>query len=109
MCYLFVNKNKRNKDKLLCNNFSKNFFNIFIINNLKKIKNLKIEKKLIYLILFENTWLFINKRNFKNVHKDISFLSGRTKSIIIKYGISRTDFKKLMIFHQIPNLRKMSW
>ena len=49
------------------------------------------------------------KYNFKTYHKDISFLSGRTRSIITKYGIARTDFKKLMIHHQIPNIEKSSW
>ena len=53
--------------------------------------------------------LLINKYNFKTYHKDISFLSGRTRSIITKYGIARTDFKKLMIHHQIPNIEKSSW
>lgn len=109
MNYIFVNKNKRNKDKLICYNFSKNFFDIFVINNLNKVKNYTIEKKLIYLILISNRNLFSKKQNFQSVHKDISFLSGRTRSIITKYGIARTDFKKLMIYHQIPNLKKINW
>ena len=50
-----------------------------------------------------------HKYNYKSYHKDISFLSGRTKAIITKYGIARTDFKKLMKLHQIPNLQKSSW
>ena len=51
----------------------------------------------------------LNKYNYRTYHKNISFLSGRTKAIITKYGISRTDFKKLMSLHQIPNLTKSSW
>ena len=50
-----------------------------------------------------------NKYNYRSYHKDISFLSGRTKAIITKYGIARTDFKKLMKLQQIPNLQKSSW
>ena len=109
MNYIFVNKNKRNKDKHICINYSKNFFDFFVITNLNKIKNLSIEKKLIYLILINNQMLLKNKYNYLTTHKDISFLSGRTKAIITKYGIARTDFKKLMIYHQIPNLKKSSW
>lgn len=109
MNYIFVNKNKRNKDKHICFNYSKNFFDFFIISNLKKIKNISLEKKLIYLILVNNANILQNKYNYKTIHKDISFLSGRTKSIISKYGIARTDFKKLMILHQIPNIQKSSW
>ena len=91
MNYTFTNKNKRNKDKLLCKNFSKYYFDFLVINNIFQIKNIK------------------NKYNYKTYHKDISFLSGRTKAIITKYGIARTDFKRLMIYHQIPNLKKSSW
>lgn len=109
MNYIFVNKNKRNKDKQICSNFSKNFFDFFIITNLNKVKNITFEKKLIYLILINNQIILKNKYNYLSIHKDISFLSGRTKAIITKYGIARTDFKKLMIHHQIPNLKKSSW
>lgn len=109
MNYIFVNKNKRNKDKQICSNFSKNFFDFFIITNLNKVKNITFEKKLIYLILINNQTILNNKYNYLSIHKDISFLSGRTKAIITKYGIARTDFKKLMIHHQIPNLKKSSW
>ena len=109
MNYLFINKNKRNKDKNICQVYSKNFFDFMIINNILKVKNIKFEKKLIYLILINNKNLLNNKYNYKNYHKDISFLSGRTKALITKYGIARTDFKRLMIYHQIPNLKKSSW
>lgn len=109
MYYLYANKNKRNKDKHICLNYSKNYFNFFIISNLKKIKHLSLEKKLIYLILIQNNLILQNKYNYKTIHKDISFLSGRTKFIISKYGLARTDFKKLMINHQIPNIQKSSW
>lgn len=109
MNYLFVNKNKRNKDKHICSNYSKNYFDFLVITNLKKIKNLNLEKKLIYLILINNNSILQNKYNYKTLHKDISFLSGRTKFIISKYGLARTDFKKLMINHQIPNIQKASW
>ena len=109
MNYLFVNKNKRNKDKQICYNYSKNFFDFFVIKNLNNIKTYNIEKKLIYLILINYQDLLKNKYNYKTLHKDISFLSGRTKAIITKYGIARTDFKKLMIYHKIPNIKKASW
>ena len=109
MNYIFVNKNKRNKDKKICYNYSKNFFDFFVIKNINKIRNLDIDKKLIYLIFINYNKLLTNKYNFKTYHKDISFLSGRTRSIITKYGIARTDFKKLMIHHQIPNIEKSSW
>lgn len=109
MNYIFVNKNKRNKDKKICHYFSKNFFNFLVITNLTKVKNITIENNLIYLILLKNNTFLQNKYNYKSIHKDISFLSGRTKGIITKYGIARTDFKKLMIYHQIPNLIKSSW
>ena len=103
MNYTFTNKNKRNKDKLLCKNFSKYYFDFLVI------KNIKIEKKIIFLILVNYHNILQNKYNYKTYHKDISFLSGRTKAIITKYGIARTDFKRLMIYHQIPNLKKSSW
>lgn len=109
MIYNFVNKNKRNKDKQICKIYSKNFLDFFIIKNIFNIKNILIERKLIYLILINNKNLLQNKYNYKSYHKDISFLSGRTKAMITKYGIARTDFKKLMITHQIPNLKKSSW
>ena len=51
MNYTFTNKNKRNKDKLLCKNFSKYYFDFLVINNIFQIKNIKIEKKIIFLIL----------------------------------------------------------
>ena len=51
MNYTFTNKNKRNKDKLLCKNFSKYYFDFLVINNIFHIINLKIEKKIIFLIL----------------------------------------------------------
>lgn len=109
MNYTFTNKNKRNKDKLLCINFSKYYFDFFVITNIFQIKNIKVEKKLIFLILMNYHNILQNKYNYKTYHKDISFLSGRTKAIITKYGIARTDFKRLMIYHQIPNLKKSSW
>lgn len=109
MNYLFVNKNKRNFDKYICKNFAKNYFEFYVINNLFHVKNILIEKKLIYLILNNFSQLLKTKYNYKTYHKDISFLSGRTKAIITTYGIARTDFKKLMIYHQIPNLQKSSW
>ena len=34
MNYTFTNKNKRNKDKLLCKNFSKYYFDFLVINNI---------------------------------------------------------------------------
>ena len=40
MNYSFTNKNKRNKYKQFCENYSKFYFNFLIINNLFKIKNL---------------------------------------------------------------------
>lgn len=109
MNHLFVNKNKRNKDKQICTNYSKNFLKLFIIHNLFNIKNIVIEKKLIYLILLNNYNILNNRYNYKTYHKDISFLSGRTRAIFTKYGIARTDFKKLMIYHRIPNVKKSSW
>lgn len=109
MNFLFVNKNKRNRDKKICQNYSKNYLKLLIIRNLFNVKNIKIEKKLIYLILIQNQNILKNRYNYKVYHKDISFLSGRTRSIFTKYGISRTDFKRLMIYHQIPNLKKASW
>lgn len=109
MNFLFVNKNKRNRDKKICQNYSKNYLKLLIIHNLSNVKNIKIEKKLIYLILIQNQNILKNRYNYKGYHKDISFLSGRTRSIFTKYGVSRTDFKKLMIYHQIPNLKKASW
>ena len=109
MNYTFTNKNKRNKDKLLCKNFSKYYFDFLVINNIFQIKNIKIEKKIIFLILVNYHNILQNKYNYKTYHTDISFLSGRTKAIITKYGIARTDFKRLMIYHQIPNLKKSSW
>lgn len=109
MNFLFVNKNKRNRDKRICQNYSKNYLKLLIICNLFNVKNIKIEKKLIYLILIQNQNILKNRYNYKVYHKDISFLSGRTRSIFTKYGISRTDFKRLMIYHQIPNLKKASW
>ena len=51
MNYSFTNKNKRNKYKQFCENYSKFYFNFLIINNLFKIKNIILEKKIIYLIL----------------------------------------------------------
>lgn len=109
MNYSFTNKNKRNKYKQFCENYSKFYFNFLIINNLFKIKNIILEKKIIYLILIKNSDLLQNKYNYKSYYKDISFLSGRTKAIFTKYGIARTDFKRLMIYYQIPNLKKSSW
>ena len=109
MNYIFVNKNKRNKDKKICYNYSKNFFDFFVIKNINKIRNLDIVIKLIYLIFINYNKLLTNKYNFKKYHKDISFLSSLTRSIITKYCIARTDFKKLMIHHQIPNIEKSSW
>lgn len=110
MNYFFVNKNKRNKDIKICKQFAKNYFEFSVITTLFQVKNRVIERQLLYLILLNYTQtLLINKSNYKTYHKDISFLSGRTKSIITKYGISRTDFKKLMNFNQIPNLTKSSW
>lgn len=109
MNYTFTNKNKRNKDKRICKHFSKYYFDFIILNNLFKIKNITLEKKFLYLILIKNKVLLQNKYNYKTYHKDISFLSGRTKAIITNYGLARTDFKRLMIYHQIPNLKKSSW
>lgn len=109
MNYIFVNKNKRNKDKLICHTFSKNYFDFLVISNIFHCKNIKIESNLLYLIRVNYKNLLLNKYNYKSYHKDISFLSGRTKAIITKYGIARTDFKKLMKLHQIPNLQKSSW
>lgn len=110
MNYFFVNKNKRNKDIKICKQFTKNYFEFSVITILFQIKNRVIERQLLYLILVNYTQtLLSNKYNYKTFHKDISFLSGRTKAIITKYGISRTDFKKLMNFNPIPNLTKSSW
>ena len=109
MNYPFSNKNKRNHDKIVCLNYAKHYFEFSVITNLFLVKNLNIEKKLIYLILMNYHTLLKSKYNYKSYHKDISFLSGRTKAIITNYGIARTDFKKLMISHQIPNLQKSSW
>ena len=55
MNYSFTNKNKRNKYKKFCENYSKFYFNFLIINNLFKIKNIILEKKIIYLILIKNS------------------------------------------------------
>lgn len=109
MNYIFVNKNKRNKDKLICKIFSQNYFDFLVISNIFHCKNIKIETKLLYLIRNNYKNLLLNKYNYRSYHKDISFLSGRTKAIITKYGIARTDFKKLMKLQQIPNLQKSSW
>lgn len=111
MNYFFVNKNKRTKDKHNCMYFAKNYFDNFVINNIFQIKNSRIEQKLLYLSLNYqyNNYLFNTKWNFKTYHKDISFLSGRTKSVLTKYGIARTDFKKLMNHNIIPNIQKSSW
>lgn len=110
MNYLFVNKNKRNRDIKICKHFAKNYFEFSIITTLFRIKNRTIERKLLYLILVNYTQtLLINKYNYKTFHKDISFLSGRTKAIMTKYGIARTDLKKLMNLNFIPNLTKSSW
>ena len=109
MNYLFINKNKRNKDKRNCKNYSKNYLKFCIIYNIFNVKNINSENKLIFLILINNNNFLKCKYNYKTYHKDISFLSGRTKSIFTKYGIARTDFKKLMIYQQIPNIKKWSW
>ena len=78
-----------------------------IVKPTAEIININI--KIIFLILVNYHNILQNKYNYKTYHKDISFLSGRTKAIITKYGIARTDFKRLMIYHQIPNLKKSSW
>lgn len=67
----------------------------FVVNNLFNAKTFQIEQRLLYLILVMNQDLLLNKYNYRTYHKNISFLSGRTKAIITKYGISRTDFKKI--------------
>lgn len=109
MNYFFVNKNKRTKDKHNCQNFAKNYFENFVIKNLFKVKNQQFECKLLYLSFQQYNSLFNLKYNFRTYHKDISFLSGRTKFIFTKYGIARTDFKKLMNYNLIPNVQKSSW
>lgn len=111
MNYFFVNKNKRIKDKSHCQYLAKNYFETFVIKNLFKIKNRSLESKFLYLSYnqaYINNLFSINY-NFRTQHKDISFLSGRTKFIITKYGIARTDFKKLMYYNLIPNVQKSSW
>lgn len=109
MNYIFVNKNKRNTYKKFCKYYTEHYFEFFVITKLLKVTTFNIESRLLYLILLTNNDLLINKYNFITHHKNISFLSGRTKAVITKYGISRTDFKKLMTLHQIPNLKKSSW
>ena len=109
MNYIFVNKNKRNKDKLICQTFSNNYFDFLVITNIFKCKNIKLETDLLYLIRLNYKLMLLNKYNYKSYHKDISFLSGRTKAIITKYGLARTDFKKLMTYHHIPGICKSSW
>lgn len=110
MNYFFVNKNKRTKDRVHCQILAKNYFEIFVVSNLFKIKNINIEHKILYLSLNNlSNNILMNQFIFKTQHKDISFLSGRTKSILTKYGIARTDFKKLMNYNLIPNVQKSSW
>lgn len=109
MNYFFVNKNKRNTYKQFCKYYANHYFEFFVITKIFKATRFNIESHLMYLIFTLNNDLLLNKYNYTTYHKNISFLSGRTKSIITKYGISRTDFKKLMIFHKIPNLTKSSW
>ena len=70
MNYSFTNKNKRNKYKQFCENYSKFYFNFLIINNLFKIKNIILEKKIIYLILIKNSDLLQNKYNYKSYYKE---------------------------------------
>jgi ribosomal protein S14 len=109
MINLFNNSNKRNICRKVINNiYVFNYLKFFLIINILNIQNIQIEPKILYLILKNNYNLFF-KYNFKSYYHDISFLSGRTKSLICNYGLARTDFKRLMTLHQIPNLKKASW
>ena len=42
MNFLFVNKNKRNRDKRICQNYSRNYLKLLIIHNLFNVKNIMI-------------------------------------------------------------------
>lgn len=93
MNYIFVNKNKRNTYKILCKYFKQIILIFLLLIIFFNAKTFQIEQRLLYLILVMNQDLLLNKYNYRTYHKNISFLSGRTKAIITKYGISRTDFK----------------
>ena len=111
MNYFFVNKNKRTKDKSHCQYLAKIILKLLLLKIYLKLKNRSLESKFLYLSYnqaYINNLFSINY-NFRTQHKDISFLSGRTKFIITKYGIARTDFKKLMYYNLIPNVQKSSW
>ena len=96
MNYSFTNKNKRNKYKKFCENYSKFYFNFLIINNLFKIKNIMLEKKIIYLILIKNSDLLQNKYNYKSYYKDINLLkSVRAMPYFVKIALVLPD-KKLI-------------
>ena len=88
MNYTFTNKNKRNKDKLLCKNFSKYYFDFLVINNIFQIKNIKIEKKIIFLILvnYHNILLssFFNNNKFKSSYISSSLLASNIFSYLFK-------------------------
>lgn len=83
------------------------YFKNFIINNLMRSLKYNIEKKILFYIYL----LYIKNNNLKKkIHyNNYGFLSGRSKFIITKYGISRIEFKKLILYNNIPGITKSSW
>lgn len=82
------------------------YFQCYVINNLMKSLKYNIEKKILFFVYL----LYIKNNNIKKIHyNNYGFLSGRSKFIITKYGISRIEFKKLMLHNNIPGITKSSW
>jgi len=101
--YNKINRNNKIKDNKNRKLFLKNYINIYIIKNILISLKYNIEDKIIFYVYIKNKF---NINNYKYYHftyfKDFDMISGKSKSIITKYGLSRIEFRKLILFNKIP-------
>lgn len=100
---LVVNKNKR---QVASKNELKQIFLKFFFTwlNIKKKIFLGIRAVVSKLLFLKS-----NNQAYFTAIKNICLISGRTKSVVRMYKISRIKFNEFMFFGKLPGWKKSSW
>lgn len=99
-CMVYRNKSKQKKSDLY---YQRRLELKLLIKKAKKDNNLEL-----IFQLYQKLSL-LPRSSSKTRYNNICFITGRSRSVYRRFGISRIKLREMASYAQIPGIRKSSW